>query len=60
MPDDNTPTKENHPEKPLCQTCRKRPAIPRGVPWGKDECTDCRAKTGTCFLCKQNRNSCCC
>ena len=43
-----------------CQTCGKEGAIKARVPWGKDECEECRTKTGTCLICGVNRNDCCC
>ena len=47
-------------EEIICQTCGKNIAIKRGVPWGKDECKECREKTGYCLICHANRNDCCC
>ena len=43
-----------------CQTCGKEGAIEKRVPWGRNECKDCREKTGNCGICGQNRNDCCC
>lgn len=44
----------------ICQTCSSEGAVKRGVPWGRDECEECRVKTGHCRICRANRNDCCC
>ena len=43
-----------------CVTCEKEGAIKARVPWGKNECPECRKKTGNCLICRVNRNDCCC
>ena len=44
----------------LCETCKKKEAIKAKVTRGKNECEDCRKKTGNCLICGDNRNDCCC
>jgi hypothetical protein len=43
-----------------CETCGKEGAIKAGIPEGKNECPDCRKRTGNCRICGANRNDCCC
>lgn len=43
-----------------CVTCGGENPVMPGVPWGRPECEECRAKTGKCLICRDNRNDCCC
>lgn len=55
-------TKAIFSEFKVCITCgdANKTIIKAGVPWGLDECKECREKTGNCLICRDNRNDCCC
>lgn len=49
-----------HKVKLECTKCGAPDGIKPGVPMGNVECIGCRTGTGTCGICKKNRNDCSC